>query len=170
MSRLLFISDTHWGHRNIAKYRPEFKNMDEHDAAVFERIATHVKKRDSLWILGDCFFTRNSMQYAYRLSGLVSHLNFVPGNHDTDSSERVEILKELINAGIFHKVGSMFRVGDFWLTHPPIHPLELRGRGNIHGHVHRATVPDSRYFNACCENIDYTPISLQQIIERMKAG
>lgn len=93
-------------------------------------------------------------------------MNFVPGNHDTDNTERQDLLKRMIGMGLFHKVGSMFKVGGFWLTHPPMHPAELRGKPNIHGHVHFATVPDNDYINVCCENVDYKPINFQMI----KAG
>ena len=45
---------------------------------------------------------------------------------------------------------------------------EMWGRCNLHAHVHNATIPDSRYFNCSLENIDYTPISLDQIREILK--
>ena len=65
----------------------------------------------------------------------------------------------------------------FWLSHAPIHPNELRGRKNIHGHVHNEAVtyydeifeieaPDPNYINVCCDVTDYKPISLEEIRER----
>lgn len=103
------------------------------------------------------------MDYARALSGAVENLNFIPGNHDSDTTERQEMLKEMINMGLFHNVGSMFKKGEFWLTHPPIHPAELRGKINIHGHVHNATVPDDNYINVSAENVFYKPVNMQQL-------
>lgn len=163
MSIAWVISDLHFGHRNITKYRPEFETMDQHDHTLLGNILSTVKKRDSLWILGDCFFQDHTLQYAKALSDAVDNLNFVPGNHDTDTTERQVLLKGMIGMGLFHQVGSMFKKGGFWLTHPPIHPAELRGKINIHGHVHNATVPDDNYINVCAENVFYKPVNMQML-------
>ena len=40
-------------------------------------------------------------------------------------------------------------------------PDELKGKINLHGHIH--LIDDLRYFNVSMENIDYTPISLEEI-------
>jgi calcineurin-like phosphoesterase family protein len=44
----------------------------------------------------------------------------------------------------------------------------LRGKKNVHGHVHYKTIPDDRYLNVCCENINFTPISLEEVNEIFK--
>ena len=163
MSRVLLISDTHFGHRNICNFRPEFSSMDEHDETITENIVKTVKKRDILWLLGDCFFTPDTERYLKRIAATGATLNFIPGNHDTDTKERVDLLKSFINQGYFDKVGSLFRVGNYWLSHSPIHPQELYGKKNIHGHVHRKTVSDESYINVSCENVRYVPVNLQNI-------
>jgi calcineurin-like phosphoesterase family protein len=118
MSVVWVISDLHFGHRNITKYRPEFETMDQHDHTLLDNILASVKKRDSLWILGDCFFQYHTWEYAKELSSAVDNLNFVPGNHDTDNTDRQALLKGMIGMGLFHQVGSMFKKGGFWLTNP----------------------------------------------------
>jgi calcineurin-like phosphoesterase family protein len=163
MSRVLIISDTHFGHRNICNYRPEFSSMDEHDETIIENIVKTVKKRDTLWLLGDCFFTADTEKYVKRIAATGAILNFIPGNHDTDTNERIDLFKSFVNQGYFNKVGSLFRVGKYWLSHPPIHQQELYGKKNIHGHVHRKTVSDENYINVSCENIRYVPVNLQNI-------
>ena len=40
-------------------------------------------------------------------------------------------------------------------------PDELKGKINLH--VHSNNIDDLRYFNVSMENIDYTPISLEEI-------
>lgn len=163
MSVVYVISDTHFGHKNICKYRTEFSSMEEHDQFIFKNILDTVGKRDTLWMLGDCFFQDHTLDYAVAIAERVQYLNFVPGNHDTDNAERLRLFKHMMDMGLFHKVGSMFNVNGFWLTHPPIHPAELRGKKNIHGHVHFQSVPDKNYLNVCCENIGYKPVKFQDL-------
>ena len=50
------------------------------------------------------------------------------GNHDTDHIP-MKILCEY-----FDEVYSLYKWHEFWLSHCPIHPDELRGKLNIHGH------------------------------------
>lgn len=165
MSATLVISDLHFGHRNILKYRPEFSSIEEHDQTIMENIKSAGHKRNTLWMLGDCFFDRESIQYLDEISKYYLQINFVPGNHDTDKTERVAILKECIAHGYYNKVGSLFKESGFWLSHAPIHPNELRGKFNLHGHVHSNTVRDPNYFNVSCENVRYKPVNIQQLKE-----
>ena len=63
----------------------------------------------------------------------------------------------------------LYKYKEFWLSHAPIHPCELRGKRNIHGHVHQNHVMDehhkrdNRYINVCVENTDGAPVSLDKI-------
>lgn len=74
-------------------------------------------------------------------------------------------MQDLCNA--YDAVYSLFKYKDFWLSHCPLHPNELRGKKNIHGHVHFQSIPDSRYFNTSLENINYTPINVEEIRKRL---
>ena len=42
-------------------------------------------------------------------------------------------------------------------------PDKLKGKINLHGHVHSNNIDDLLYFNVSMENINYTPISLEEI-------
>lgn len=163
MSAVYVISDTHFGHKNITNYRPMFNSMEEHDETIVENILSTVNKRDTLWLLGDCFFEEHTIEYGRCISERVEQLNYIPGNHDTDKTARVKIFHDMVSMGLFNKVGSMFNTSGFWLTHAPIHPQELYGRISLHGHVHRKTVPDERYINVSAENINFKPVNLQQL-------
>ena len=165
MTQTFIISDLHWGHKGILKHRPHFSSIEEHDNLILDNILKTTNKRDSLWLLGDCFFDEASIGFLRIIKKHCAYVNWVIGNHDTDTTKRQKLLRKILAEGLIHKVGSMFKQGGFWFTHHPMHPLELRGRFNIHGHVHNDTIPDNRYFNVCCENVDYTPIRLQNLIE-----
>lgn len=89
----------------------------------------------------------------------------VRGNHDTKFTTE-EWLKH------FKRVESLVSYKGYWLSHAPIHPYELRGKGNIHGHVHQNSILDydsgapewdRRYINVCVEAVRETPISFDNI-------
>jgi calcineurin-like phosphoesterase family protein len=65
--------------------------------------------------------------------------------------------------GMVDSVQSLVKYKGFWLTHAPIHPDELRGKMNVHGHVHTKTLADNRYFNVSCENVGYKPVCFDDI-------
>jgi calcineurin-like phosphoesterase family protein len=96
-------------------------------------------------------------------SKLVGDKRIILGNHDTDRKVPIE---QFVLA--FDQVHGLVSYKDAWLSHPPIHPVELRGKFNIHGHVHQHSVPDPRYFNACPEVNDYKPVLYQEIIARLR--
>lgn len=164
MSAVYFIGDTHWGHRNILKYRPEFSSVEEHDEVIFDNIMSVANRRNHLWLMGDCFFNHESVRHLDRIAAAFAAVKFVVGNHDTDNDERQEVLKRVIH--ICTKVHSLVKYREFWLSHAPIHTCELRGRFNVHGHMHSQSVGDDRYLCVSCEQVDYKPVTLEQVREK----
>jgi len=164
MSKVYMIGDTHYGHRNITKYRPEFSSMRHHDEFVHSQVMSVSGKRNILWLLGDNFFEPHTVDYLRDYKKHFMHVNWVIGNHDTDKPHRVEILKQIVREDLVHKIGSLFKVSGFWVSHHPMHKDELWGKKNIHGHVHTNTIRDSDYLNLSCDNLhNYVPADLQYL-------
>lgn len=161
MSGLFYIGDLHFGHKNILKYRSNFDTIEQHDQTIMDNIINALSKRDSLWLMGDILFDRKSIEYMREISDHVGQLNWVLGNHDTDNKERLETVQQVLDEGLCSRVGAIFSRNGYWLTHAPLHPAELRGKPNIHGHVHSATIEDDRYFNVSCENVKFKPVSIE---------
>ncbi len=159
MSGLYYMADLHIGHKNILKYRDCFDTIEQHDSMIMENILRTTNKRDSLWLLGDILFDSNAVEFMREISNHVGQLNWVLGNHDTDNKQRLNNVQQVIDEGLCTRVGAIFNRNGSWLTHAPLHPLELRGKTNIHGHVHDQTINDDRYFNVSCENVKFTPVS-----------
>ena len=156
-----FIGDIHGGHKNICNFRKQFASEEEHFNYVKERYHSCVTKRDTVFFMGDIAFTMDRLK---DISSWTAHQNVViAGNHDTDKIP----MKELVLH--FDKVYGLLKYKCFWLSHCPLHPAELRGKFNIHGHTHYHNIKgedgqdDPRYFNTSLENIDFRPISLLQI-------
>jgi calcineurin-like phosphoesterase family protein len=174
MSGVYFISDLHLGHRNILKYRSQFDTIEEHDSVILDNILSRVTKRDVLWILGDVIFERGlndkNVELLRTIRKNVGWIKVVIGNHCTDNKFRQDLLKYLLLTGIYDEVHGLVGYKNHWLSHCPIHPDELRGKVcNIHGHLHDYVLEDKRYFSVCCEQVNYTPISFQEIKERVKS-
>jgi len=158
MSIVYAIADTHLGHKNIAKYRTQFATAEEHDECVLSMLRKTLTKNDKIYFLGDIAFSKESLA---KIDELVGQKILVPGNHCTEYVHMQNIVK------VYKHVHSLTTYKGCWLSHAPIHPDELRGRYNVHGHVHAATLPDPRYFNVSCENINFTPMDFRDIKEEL---
>lgn len=161
MSRVWIASDMHLGHNSITRYRPQFSTAEDHHNTMIENVCSAVGKRDTLILLGDIAFKPEWLE-KFTKALVCNKTILVPGNHDVPMKLLVEH---------FTDVTSFISRKNVWLSHCPIHPDELRGRlGNIHGHTHNHNIPDTRYFNASMENINYRPILWEDAVEQLNAS
>lgn len=167
MAQVMFISDLHLGHANIATWRG-FNTMEEHHDHIIKMWNKKVNKRDKVFILGDIALNH---KFYYLLGKLNGNLTFILGNHDEDTH-----VAELLKYGKI--CGTIKYKGKYWLTHIPMHFESLSGdQVNIHGHLHDKLVLHhsalsiqtgtagikKRYYNVCCEQVDYTPQTLKEL-------
>ena len=167
MANVWFTSDLHFGHKNIQKFRLEVTSEKDNRKRIIADWDKLVTKRDDVYVLGDAAFTMETVELFSMLAG---RKFLVRGNHDE--------LDTQVYLKHFNAVYGLKKYKEFWLSHAPIHPAELRGKINLHGHVHYASIKktdnsmipelDTRYFNLSLENlwlIGYQSlVSLQQII------
>lgn len=167
-------ADLHLGHRNIPKYRMKpddgpldhtamFKNFvdtEEHDNFIEERwremgIKT---RRDTIYVVGDIAFTAEGWE---RFDALPGRKVVILGNHCTEHAtvDKIAALKTV------NSVHSMLKYKGMWITHAPLHPAHLRGKRNLHGHLHSELVRDPRYFNCSLEHTGMRPMPLEEIYE-----
>lgn len=155
MSTVRFIADLHFGHTNMAIKRG-FETAEQHDEYIIKKWNSVVHKRDIVYILGDVTMERpTTYPLLDRLNGLKK---VVLGNHD-----RPQDIPELLR--YVHCVSGMEKYKGIFLTHCPIHPMELEHRvsRNIHGHIHEHIINDDRYHCVSCEQVDYTPRTLIEL-------
>lgn len=167
MSDVFFISDLHFGHKNITYFGSrlglKFRTGDNYLENMYQIIQNWnnvVNRRDVVWVLGDVAFSQEGYDALFELNG---RLKMVRGNHDNHFTTE-QWLKR------FETVEGLAKYKGHWLSHAPIHPLELRGKNNIHGHVHHNSIRnqytqeyDPCYINVCCEAIGETPIPFELI-------
>ena len=160
-----FISDPHYGHKNMAIKRG-FPDSYCHDENFITQWNSVVKKKDTTWILGDITMHKNNYDWLDRLIG---YKRIILGNHDEGKQGHIKSLLEHVNSihAIYHLRDKEY--GAIWLSHVPVHPQELEYRVgmNIHGHVHENTLKDKRYINVSAEVVDYIPKTLKQLMKNI---
>jgi calcineurin-like phosphoesterase family protein len=155
MSGVFFAGDGHFGQKGVSNFRKRFDSDLEHNAFIIENWFSTIGKRDTVYCLGDWVFDKKSLSIMAALPG---RKILLPGNHDKlRAREYLDVFDDIIGIRSYK--------GLAWLTHCPMHPQELYGKFNLHGHIHRNTIQDVRYVNVCMENIGYTPITLEDIME-----
>lgn len=162
MSKVRFIGDLHLGHESIVKFSSSFRgnvtNVDEHDAWIVEQWNSVVAKNDTVKVLGDVCFDDKKLPLLKKMKGN-KHLYL--GNHDQASIDKYKEYFSYIHA--FHKYKGI------WIGHCPIHPDELRGRYQIHGHVHQNIIKDDRYLCVSVEMVGGKPMAFEDIVAQFHA-
>jgi calcineurin-like phosphoesterase family protein len=134
-----------------------------------------VRPCDKVYHLGDVVIKRHSLAILSRLNG---KKRLVRGNHDIfKTADFLEHFEEIYGIRVFSKEG-------FVATHVPIHPSSLeRWKLNVHGHLHSnvventhmlidgtiTNIPDDKYMCVSVEQVGYTPVHMDVILERIKA-
>lgn len=166
MSKHYFIGDCHFSHSNIhLKFRKEFSSVEEHNETIHNNIMNTGNKSDCLWTLGDMFFKESELWRLSAYAKKFQHVYYVLGNHCISSAWRYAAQHKNISI-----MGVQQRWG-LWISHCPQHPDELYRGNSLHAHTHSKIIltpdgdVDTRYFSVSCEQVDYKPISLEQIKE-----
>lgn len=168
MAVVRFIADLHLGHENMARHRG-FASAVEQDEYIVKQWNSVVTKRDITYILGDVTMEKANYEILNRLNG-VKYV--VLGNHD-----KIGHTREMLN--YVNSVAGMMKYKGVFLTHCPVHPMEMgyRIKYNIHGHIHGKLVEydfklfgitlfkrvDRRYICVSCEQVNYTPKTLEEL-------
>jgi len=183
MPATFFISDTHFGHEKTctvfkradgSPLRP-FSCAEEMDEFMVKAWNERVRPNDKVYHCGDVVINRKFLHILGRLNG---DKVLIRGNHD--------IFKLEDYTPYFRDIRAFDVKNGMIFSHVPIHPESLGRFGtNIHGHLHANRVMkikgvnaktgelvygneiDPRYFNVSVEQIDFAPISLEEVNQRI---
>ena len=137
MGNVYHIADLHLGHNNILVFSEDYRmfdDIDEHDEWIVSQWNSVVNRKDKVFVHGDVCMDIKKLPLFDRMKG---NKTLIMGNHDNFKSE--EYLK------YFSRLEGLVKYKGTWLSHAPLHPEELRGCKNIHGHLHEDTIKDTRY-------------------------
>lgn len=171
-------ADTHFGHsKSLTFIQPDgsrlrpFDSVEEMDEHMVSNWNSVVNKGDTVYHLGDVVIPRPSLSTLGRLNG---RKILIRGNHDLGPLKDFSKHFEDVRGAFFHPGDSTMR-GGLIFTHIPVHPSCLSGHylGNVHGHLHCHQIfdngdVDKRYFNACVERNDFTPVPFDKIKAHFK--
>ena len=157
MSKVYFTSDWHLNHKNIPKYRKEFKTVQENNNHFIEEFNKVVKKNDTVFFLGDIAFDDDAIELLKKLRFCRKKVLYL-GNHDYVSTDKL--------LEVFDEIHGLKGYKNFWISHCPIHPQEMRGKkGNIHGHLHTEILEDIKYFDVSPDKNNMTLVDFEDIKE-----
>jgi calcineurin-like phosphoesterase family protein len=169
MKNVWIWSDIHFGHTNVIRYsnRP-YKDASHMDESLITSFNSKVKPNDiSIWV-GDVSFSgeQRTKQIVHRLNG---YKILIVGNHDIEKKRRI---KPMAFDEVHLCYNLMLDDMPLAFTHYPMDNLPPFWF-NIHGHVHKNghridEVITKAHYNVNCEFLDYTPINLETLIERIK--
>ncbi len=161
---IFVISDTHFGHENILKFKHSdgtmlrsFSSVEEMDEAMVENWNKIVSDSDIVYHLGDVYFGKG-WQHLDRLKG---RKRLILGNHDNGKDERLhKNFQKILMWRMFPEHNALF-------THVPVHKSSLyKTKYNLHGHVHRNSLEESEYINCSSEVLHYTPWPIEALIPK----
>lgn len=156
MGRKFWCADLHLGHKRMEQERP-WSSIVDHDNTITDNWNRVVTDDDLVFVLGDATTNRHAVQKIRRLNG---QKYLIAGNHD-------DFFEDYTN--VFDKVLPMAQQSGFLATHIPIHPLSVvRWGANVHGHLHKEVINDYRYLCVSMEQINYTPITTEDVMNRLR--
>lgn len=129
-----------------------------------------VRPGDKVYHLGDVYMGDGD-RFLRNFARLNGKKRLILGNHDEiKQRDRVKL------DTLFEKVLLFRSFKDFgrglMLTHVPVHPTSIiragEGAVNVHGHIHNKKSPKGPYFCVCVEQIDYTPIHIEDVAKKVR--
>lgn len=179
--KTFFTSDTHFGHENIIKYcnRP-FSSVDEMDQTLIYNWNNVVGTEDRIYHLGD-FTLLGYRKFAEYLTKLNGEIIIIPGGHDWRWIEEIDESKITSKSGYFYLLESTLVSLTYSQLSQTKYPQVIvlchyamrvwdrshYGAWHLYGHSHGTLPGIGKSFDVGVDNWNYTPVSLDQITEKM---
>lgn len=189
MVKIFYISDTHFGHRNVIRFdeRP-FEAVEEMDEALIENWNKAVGKGDIVYHLGD-FCWGKTDEWERLLPRLNGSITLIKGNHDLkrmpQNAKRyfadIKDYKEIKDNGrrviLCHYPILAYKSSydpNTYMLHGHVHSLTDESRKvrqwvqELRDSTHNNSANRGQIYNVGCmmPHMDYSPRTLDEIIER----
>lgn len=169
MNNIWFTSDQHFSHENIRRLcnRP-FDNVEEMNEALIENYNKAVKKSDTVYMLGDFGFNRETLEIFNRLNGSIV---YIFGNHDKKFKNKIVEYKNVLYGCDIANI----KIGEQKITlcHYPMTSFNCShyGAWQLYGHHHGdvSEYVTGKKMNVCVDVNEYLPVSYDEVIGYMSA-
>ena len=184
LSKIFFIADLHFGHKNsLAFDNREFKSIEEHDAFLIEQWNSVVGIDDDVWILGDISWYPpvKTISIFNQLNG-IKHL--IIGNHYKKLIRNKDVRALFAEITDYKEISYGDKKGIILCHYPiPCFNMHYYGWYHLYGHVHNSTeynlMKHIKYliqsshkkpcymYNVGCmlPEMNYTPRTIEEIIQ-----
>jgi calcineurin-like phosphoesterase family protein len=167
--KVWLMSDVHAGHEKACTtfVRPDgsplrdFANAEEMNDYIKKQCIEKIGEDDRLYILGDLAINPKHLNFFDDIPGKVI---LTPGNHDEKKMQTYVDMFDDVRGYVINTHNNKFIA-----SHIPLHPDCIeRFEHNIHGHLHYNVINDPRYLNVSMEQIQYSPISIEDAMARIE--
>lgn len=183
---IYFISDLHLFHKNSIKFdnRP-FKDIEEMHNEIIKRWNSVVTKEDTVYILGDISFglAKETISIIKQLN--YKELHLIVGNHDTKLLKDKHFRNLFVEICDYKELIIDCGVGIVMCHYPiPCFKNHYYDWFHLYGHTHNSweekfmnevvDIMQAKYKTQCkmtnvgCMNLNYTPISLDEVMQIVK--
>ena len=167
-----FVSDLHFGHKNIIEYCDRPTTIEELDEWLINKLNSSISENDTVYHIGDFTLKSKNLEYIVSIvSKLNGNWNFVLGNHDDEKTLDklcAAMPDKCKNLGWYHIYKTKKR--KLILHHFPHRSWQDARHGSIdvHGHCH-GSLKGKELHNQIDVGIDalddFNPITLEQLIQ-----
>lgn len=188
--KIFFTSDLHFGHENVIRFdnRP-FNTVEEMDDEMIKRWNAKVRKGDIVYVLGDFIWKAATNEAVNIIKKLNGQIILIKGNHDrflhnAAAKKALAGIKDYDDICVTLEDGTTRRciLSHYFIPFYNGHRYQAI---HLHGHSHlteeaaeeiRITTElnekgyDLKIYNVGCMYWNYTPVTLDEILERMAYG
>ena len=155
-----FISDTHFGHKNILSFERgnKFNTVQEHDDFIvnlFQQWADSWMPDSTFYCLGDF----GDIDKIFVFDAFIKNdieVHFMRGNHDNG-----EFCDAIAEHGVIVHHYPIYLSQKLVVSHFPVAVWD--DTINVCGHLHGATLQPKNYLNANIHVHNYTPVSMNEV-------
>ena len=158
-------SDLHLADRAVlAAWNRPFQNIEEMNHHLLREWSRRVHADDTIICLGDVAHPDawHDRRLVLDVRNCPGERILVLGNHDHDSEGLHDAGFESMSILAMCATDPLLALSHLPLRRVP--PTAI----NVHGHIHAADTTSQRHFNVSVERIDYAPVGLTWVLERVR--
>ena len=154
-----FISDTHFGHKNIIRFceRP-YRTVSEMNEGMISNWNKTVTDADRVFVVGDVFIM-DPVEASHIIKRLNGYKILIAGNHDRSQKTMLDCGFDEYHRKYEYEIDG---IGTGLLLHYPMPDILIESMGYkflVHGHIHDKPHRYGLKINVAADLLNFTPMS-----------